>query len=67
MTKLIINIHVIGQGPSGFVEVTVVALKRKPKATKCSEHHTISLITHTAKIVRILRRRIERETEDVLS
>jgi hypothetical protein len=40
----------------------VVALKKRPKATKCSNHRTISLIAHTAKIVvRILRRRIERK------
>jgi hypothetical protein len=36
----------------------------KPKATKCSDHSTISLIACTAKIVaRILRRR---KIEDVL-
>jgi len=39
----------------------MTALK-KPKATKCSDHHTISLIAHTPKIVaRILRRRTERK------
>ena len=48
-----------------FTEVTMMAIKKKPKATKCSNHCTISLIAHTAKIVvRILRRRIERKTED---
>jgi hypothetical protein len=42
-------------------------LKKKPKATNCSDHRTISLIAHTANIVaRILRRRIERKTEDAL-
>jgi hypothetical protein len=45
----------------GFAEVTVIALKKKPKAVKCSHHHTVSLIAHTA---RILRRRIERKIED---
>jgi hypothetical protein len=44
----------------------MIALKKKPQATKCSDHHTISLIAHTAKIVtRILRRRIERKIENV--
>jgi hypothetical protein len=58
--------YVTGESPSGFIEVTVVALKRKPKATKCSDHHTISVITHTTKIVvRVLRRRIEKKIEDV--
>jgi retron-type reverse transcriptase len=45
----------------------MIALKKKPKATKCSDHHTIRLIAHTAKIVaKILRRRIEKKIEDVL-
>jgi hypothetical protein len=44
----------------------MIALKKKPQATKCSDHRTISLIAHTAKIVvKILRRRIEKKIEDV--
>jgi hypothetical protein len=46
-----------------FTEVMIIALKKKPQATKCSDHCTINLIAHTAKI---LRRRIERKIEDVL-
>ena len=42
-------------------------LKKKTQATKCSDHRTISLISHSAKIIaKILRRRIERKIEDVL-
>ena len=38
----------------------MTALKTKPKATKYSDHRTISVIAHTAKIVaRILRRTIK--------
>ena len=45
----------------------MIALKKKTQATKCSDHRTVSLITHTAKIiVRIHRRMIERKIEDVL-
>ena len=45
----------------------LIALKKKTQTTKCSEHRTISLISHTAKIIaKILRRRIERKTENVL-
>jgi hypothetical protein len=45
----------------------MIALKKKPQATKYSDHRTISFIAHTAKIVaKILRRRIERKIEDVL-
>jgi hypothetical protein len=51
----------------GFHSVTMIALKKKATATKCSDHHIISLIAHTAKIVaKILSKRIGRKTEDVL-
>ena len=44
----------------------MIALK-KPQATKFSDHHTISLITHTVNIVaNILRRRIKKKIEDIL-
>ena len=40
--------------------------KKKTQTTKCSDHRTISLISHTAKIIaKILRRRIERKIDDV--
>ena len=63
MTKLINTIYETGQWPKDFTEVTMIALKKKTQTTKCSDHRTISLISHTAKI---LRRRIERKIEDVL-
>jgi hypothetical protein len=67
MKKLINTIYETGEWPKDFTEVTMIALKKKPQATKCSNHHTISLITHTAKIVaEILRRRIEKKIEDIL-
>jgi len=45
----------------------MIALKKKTQATKCSDHCTISLIAHTAKIIaKILGRRIERKIEVVL-
>ena len=45
----------------------MIAPEKKPKATKCSNHCTISFIAHTAKIVvRILRRSFERKTKDFL-
>ena len=66
MTKLINNIYETGELPKDFTEVTMIALKKKPQATKCSNHHTLSLIAHTAQIVaKILRRRIEKKIEDV--
>jgi hypothetical protein len=66
-TKLINTIYEIGQWFKDFTEVTIIALKKKPQATKCSDHHTISLIAHTAKrVAKILRRRIEKKIEHVL-
>ena len=67
MMKLINTIYETGEWPKDFTEVTMIALKKKPQATKCSDHRTISLIAHTAKIVaKILRRKIENKIEDVL-
>jgi hypothetical protein len=67
MKKLINTIYETGEWPKDFMEVTMIALKKKPQATKCSDHCTVSLIAHTAKIVaKILRRRIEKKIEDVL-
>jgi len=67
MTKFINTIYESGEWPKDFAEVTIIALKKTPQATKCSDHCTISFIAHTAKIVtKILRRRIEKKIEDVL-
>jgi hypothetical protein len=67
LMKLINTIYETGEWPKDFTEVTMIALKKKPQATKCSDHRTISLIAHTAKIVaNILRSRIEKKIEDVL-
>jgi len=41
----------------------MITLQKKLQATKCSDHRTIRLIAHTAKI---LRRWIEKKIEDVL-
>jgi len=67
MTKFVNSIYETGEWPKDFMEVTMIALKKEPQATKCSAHRTISLIAHTAKIVaKILRRRIKKKIEDVL-
>jgi hypothetical protein len=67
MTQLINSIYVTGEWTRDFIEGTMIALKNKPKSTKCSDHRTVSLISYTAKIVaRMLRRRIERKIEDAL-
>jgi len=67
MMKLINTIYENGEWPKDFMEFTMFALKKQTQATNCSYHRTISLITHTAKIVaKILRRRIEKTIEIVL-
>jgi hypothetical protein len=67
VTKFNNTIYEIAEWPKDFTEVTMIALKKKPQATKCSNHRAISLIAHRAKIVaKTLRRRIEKKMEDVL-
>ena len=62
LMKLISTIYETGEWPKDFTEVTMVALKKKPQATKCSDHRTVSLIAHTAKIVaEILREGLKRK------
>lgn len=54
-----------GEWPKDFIEVTMIAFKKKPEATK-HNYLTISLNTHTTEIVvAILRRMIEKKTEDI--
>jgi hypothetical protein len=61
------TIYEPGKWPKHFTEFALNALKKKPQATKCCDHRTISPIVHTAKVVaKMLRRRIERKIEDVL-
>jgi hypothetical protein len=60
------NIYETEEWSKDFAEVTIIALKKKPKATRCSKYCTISLIAHAAKtVMRICRRRIE-TIEDVI-
>jgi hypothetical protein len=57
----------IGEWPKDFTKIIMIALKKKPKATKCSDHHTVSFIANTAKIIAsLVRVRFERKIEDVL-
>jgi hypothetical protein len=42
MTQMINSMYVTGGWPRDFIEVTMIALKKKPKATKCSDHRTCS-------------------------
>jgi hypothetical protein len=58
MTELFNTTYETGEWPKDCTEVTMFTLKKKVQATQHSDHRTISLIAHTAKIVaKILRRR----------
>jgi hypothetical protein len=46
VTHLTKHTHETGEPPKDFSEVTLIALKKKPKATKCSDRCTISLIIY---------------------
>jgi hypothetical protein len=66
ITQLINSIYVTGEWPRDFIEVTMIALKKKPKATNRNDHCTISIIAHAAKIILRLLRLLQRKTEDAL-
>ena len=51
MAKLINTTYETGEWPKDVTEVTMIALKKKTQATKCSDHRTISRIANTAKII----------------
>ena len=62
LTKLINTIYEIGQWSKDFTEVTMIALKKNTQTTKCSDHCTISLTVHTAKIIaKILKEELKRK------
>ena len=65
-TQQINNTYETGEWSKDISDVNSDCLKKKPRATKCSDRHTISWITNTVKIVaKILGLSFERQTEDV--
>jgi hypothetical protein len=64
MMKLMHTICETGEWSKDFSEVTMIALKKNPQATKRIDHRTISLIAHIAKIAaKIFRRTVEKKIE----
>ena len=56
-----------GEWPEEFIETVLLPIPKKSNAKKCMEFRTISLISHTAKILlRILNRRLRSKTEEEL-
>jgi Reverse transcriptase (RNA-dependent DNA polymerase). len=67
MTALVNKIYISGDWPKDFLDFTMITLSKKNQAKKCSDHRTISLISHTEKIVaRILSKRLESKIEEVI-
>ena len=66
MIQLINNIHETGKCCKDFKEVTMIALKKQPEATKSSDHCPVSLTAHTAKTVAWILQRITRKIEVAL-
>ena len=65
MTALVNKIYMSGAWPKDFLDDTIITLPKKNQAKKCSDHRTISLISHTGKIVaRILSKRSESKIEE---
>src|SRR6478609_5648661 len=54
-----------GIWPSDFTRVVMIPLQKKMNAVECSDHRTISLISHATKILlKILTNRIEAKARD---
>ena len=67
MTPLLNKTYMIGDWPKDFLDVTMIALPKKNQVKKCGDHRSISLISHTGKIVaRILSKRLESKIEEVI-
>ena len=67
MTALVNKIYMSGDWPKDFLDVTMIALPKKNQAKKCSDYRTISLISHTEKIItHILSKRLESKIEEVI-
>ena len=63
MTALVNKIYMSGAWPKDFLDVT-----KKNQAKKYGDHRTISLISHTGKIVaRILSKRSENKIEEIIA
>lgn len=68
LTKLYNSIYETGIIPNEWLQSTFITLPKKPKARKCKDYRTISLMSHTLKVfLRIIYHRIRAKCEDHLS
>jgi len=65
---LINNICTTGKIPGKFKKNIIVMLPKKSKSTKCEEYRTLSILTHTSKILtKIILGRIEKKIDENLA
>lgn len=68
LTNIINNIYKTGSIPNDFLQSIFITLPKVNKAKHCSDFRTISLISHTSKILlQIIKQRINNIIEDNLS
>src|SRR6478609_6282847 len=67
LVELCKEMYVKGIWPSDSTRVVMIPLQKKIKAVECSDHRTISLISHASKILlKILTNRIETKARDFI-
>ena len=67
ITKIINKIYNTGEIPNDFLQSMFVPLPKVPKARNCSDYRTISLISHTSKILlNVMKSRITPIIEEFL-
>lgn len=67
LLKVLNGIYKAGQIPEDFTISTVIPLPKKTNAKECSDHRTISIMSHTLKLLlKIINRRIENKIENML-
>ncbi|CAF1214515.1 unnamed protein product [Didymodactylos carnosus] len=53
-----------GEWPRDFTKALIVTMEKKPNATECADHRTLSLIPHASKIMlKVLAKRFEAKTQ----
>src|SRR6476469_11058990 len=67
LVELCKEMYVKSIWPSDFTRVVMIPLQKKINAVECSNHRTISLISHASKIlIKILTNRIEAKAKDFI-
>ena len=67
LTKVFNNIYNTGKIPTEWLKSTFVAIPKKPRAKRCSDYRTISLMSHLLKVfLKIIHQRLFRLCEEQL-